>query len=90
MSISKREVQRLLTDEQDCFLDEAREVLRAGLETVKGSNFFDPVGNALLHALQDPRVNIAGIHRAAADWRCLIRSPHLGSHASFAACVTSD
>src|SRR5277367_630093 len=32
--------------------------------TVKGINFFDPVDNALLHALQDPRVNIAGIRRA--------------------------
>jgi Transposase IS66 family len=33
VSISKREVQRLLTDKQQSFLDEAREVLRAGLET---------------------------------------------------------
>jgi Transposase IS66 family len=33
VSISKREVQRLLTDRQDGFLDEAREVLRVGLET---------------------------------------------------------
>jgi hypothetical protein len=33
VSISKREVQRLLTEKQDDFLDEAREVLRAGLET---------------------------------------------------------
>jgi hypothetical protein len=33
-------------------------------KTVKGINFFDPVDNALLHALQDPRVNIAGIRRA--------------------------
>ena len=33
VSISKREVQRLLTEKQDGFLDEAREVLRAGLET---------------------------------------------------------
>jgi Transposase IS66 family len=33
VSISKREVQRLLTDKQDDFLDEARDVLRAGLET---------------------------------------------------------
>jgi hypothetical protein len=33
VSISKREVQRLLTDKQQGFLDEAREVLRAGLET---------------------------------------------------------
>ncbi|MDT5320624.1 MAG: hypothetical protein QOD88_3146 [Mycobacterium sp.] len=33
-------------------------------KTVKGITFFDPVDNALLHALQDPRVNIAGIRRA--------------------------
>jgi hypothetical protein len=33
VSISKRQVQRLLTDRQDDFLDEARDVLRAGLET---------------------------------------------------------
>ena len=30
VSISQREVQRLLTDQQDGFLDEARDVLRAG------------------------------------------------------------
>ena len=33
-------------------------------KTVKGINFFDPVDNALLHALQNPLVNIAGIRRA--------------------------
>src|ERR1700730_14558118 len=33
-------------------------------KTVKGINFFDPVDHALLHALQNPRVNIAGIRRA--------------------------
>ena len=33
-------------------------------KTVKGINFFDPTDNALLHALQDPRVNIAGVRRA--------------------------
>jgi hypothetical protein len=32
-------------------------------KTIKGINFFDPTDNALLHALQDPRVNIAGIRR---------------------------
>jgi hypothetical protein len=31
--------------------------------TVKGINFFEPGDSALLHALQDPRVNIAGIRR---------------------------
>src|ERR1039457_1074390 len=33
-------------------------------KAVKGINFFDPTDNALLHALQDPRVNIAGVRRA--------------------------
>jgi Transposase IS66 family len=33
LAISKREVQRLLTEGQACFVDEARAVLRAGLET---------------------------------------------------------
>jgi hypothetical protein len=32
--------------------------------TVKGVNFFEPGDRALLHALQNPRVNIAGIRRA--------------------------
>jgi hypothetical protein len=31
--------------------------------TVKGINFFDPTDKALLQALQDPRVNIAGLRR---------------------------
>jgi len=33
-------------------------------KTVKGINFFEPGDNALLHALRNPRVNIAGIRRA--------------------------
>ncbi len=33
-------------------------------KTVKGINFFDPGDGALLQALQNPRVNIAGIRRA--------------------------
>jgi hypothetical protein len=33
-------------------------------KTVKGINFFDPGDNALLHALQNPRANIAGVRRA--------------------------
>ena len=33
LSISKREVERLLTEKHDVFLDEARDVLRAGLQT---------------------------------------------------------
>ena len=44
-------------------------------KTLKGINFFDPVDNALLHALQNPRVNIAGIP--------------IASHASFAGPATS-
>ena len=39
-------------------------------KTVKGINFFDPIDDALLHALQNPRVNIAGIRRA--DLRPLV------------------
>ena len=34
LSISEREVQRLLTEKQDGFLDEARDVLRAGLRDI--------------------------------------------------------
>jgi hypothetical protein len=33
-------------------------------KTVKGINFFEPSDRALLHALQNPRVNIAAIRRA--------------------------
>jgi hypothetical protein len=33
LSISEREIQRLLTEKQDGFLDETRDVLRAGLRT---------------------------------------------------------
>ncbi len=33
-------------------------------KTIKGVNFFDPIDNALLHAFQNPRVNIAGLRRA--------------------------
>jgi DNA-binding HxlR family transcriptional regulator len=33
-------------------------------KTVKGINFFEPGDSALLHALQNPRVTIAGIRRA--------------------------
>ena len=32
--------------------------------TVRGINFFDPTDKVLLEALQNPRVNIAGIRRA--------------------------
>jgi hypothetical protein len=45
-------------------------------KTVKGINFFDPIDKALLLALQNPRVNIAGIRRA--DLQPLLNglSPH--------------
>jgi hypothetical protein len=33
-------------------------------KTVKGVNFFDPIDKSLLHAPQNPRVNIAGVRRA--------------------------
>lgn len=33
-------------------------------KTVKGINFFEPGDNALLHALRNPRANIAGVRRA--------------------------
>jgi DNA-binding HxlR family transcriptional regulator len=33
-------------------------------KSVKGINFFEPGDSALLHALQNPRVNIAGVRRA--------------------------
>jgi len=33
-------------------------------KTVKGINFFEPGDRALLHALQNPKVNIAGVRRA--------------------------
>ena len=33
-------------------------------KTVKGINFFEPGDSALLHALQNPRVNIGGVRRA--------------------------
>jgi len=32
-------------------------------KTVQGINFFAPVDNALLHALQNPKVNVVGIRR---------------------------
>ena len=40
VSISNRQVQRLLTDKPDAFVSEAQDVLRAGLET---SPYFDKV-----------------------------------------------
>src|SRR6266404_1307440 len=45
-------------------LDRLTKPRRLHGKTVKGINFFDPIDNALLHALQNPRVNIAGIRRA--------------------------
>jgi hypothetical protein len=54
LAISKREVQRLLTEGQEHFRDEAREVLRAGLETSLWVSVDDTGapqgGQRLLHA----------------------------------------
>jgi len=41
-------------------------------KTVKGINFFEPGDKALLQALQNPRVNIAGIRRADQQLRRLL------------------
>ena len=44
-------------------LDRLTKPREVGGKTVKGVNFFAPGDRALLHALQDPKVNIAGIRR---------------------------
>jgi hypothetical protein len=44
-------------------LDRLSKPRRVEDKTVKGINFFDPVDHALPQALQDPRVNIAGLRR---------------------------
>ena len=44
-------------------LDRITRPRTVGDKTVKGINFFAPGDHALLHALQDPKVNIAGIRR---------------------------
>jgi hypothetical protein len=45
-------------------LDRLTRPRKVEAKTVKGINFFEPGDRALLHALQNPRVNIAGIRRA--------------------------
>jgi hypothetical protein len=45
-------------------LDRLTKPRRVEDRAVKGINFFDPIDHALLEALQNPRVNIAGIRRA--------------------------
>src|SRR5664279_3278299 len=45
-------------------LDRLTKPRRVEDRPVKGINFFDPTDHALLEALQNPRVNIAGIRRA--------------------------
>jgi hypothetical protein len=45
-------------------LDRLTRPRKVETKTVKGINFFEPGDRALLHALQNPRVNIAGIRRA--------------------------
>jgi hypothetical protein len=44
-------------------LDRVTKLRVIGDKTVKGINFFEPGDSALLHALQDPKINIAGIRR---------------------------
>ena len=45
-------------------LDRLTKPRKLEAKTVKGINFFEPGDRALLQALQNPRVNIAGIRRA--------------------------
>ena len=45
-------------------LDRLTKPRRVEDRPVKGINFFDPTDHALLEALQNPRVNIAGVRRA--------------------------
>ena len=45
-------------------LDRVTKPREVGGKTVKGINFFEPRDSALLHALQNPRANIAGVRRA--------------------------
>jgi hypothetical protein len=45
-------------------LDRLTKPRKVEQKTVKGINFFEPGDSALLHAMQSPRVNIAGIRRA--------------------------
>jgi hypothetical protein len=45
-------------------LDRLTKPRKLEAKTVKGINFFDPTDHALLHALQDPRITIAGVRRA--------------------------
>jgi hypothetical protein len=45
-------------------LDRLTKPHKVGDKTLKGINFFEAGDSALLHALQNPRVNIAGIRRA--------------------------
>jgi DNA-binding transcriptional ArsR family regulator len=49
-------------------------------KTVKGINFFEPGDAALLHALQNPRVNIAGIRRRDLLGELEMFSPNRLSH----------
>jgi hypothetical protein len=44
-------------------LDRVTKPRTVGDKAVKGINFFEAGDSALLHALQDPKVNIAGIRR---------------------------
>src|ERR1700737_665421 len=57
-------------------------------KTVKGINFFDPVDNALLHALQNPRVP-SPASAAPTCSRCSTNSLQIASHGSFAGSAIS-
>jgi hypothetical protein len=65
VSISKREVQRLLTDKQNGFLNEARDVLRAGLEASPWVS------------VDDTRVRATKPRTASARRSAITRSPGL-------------
>jgi len=54
---------RALAPPQGQALDRVTKPRTVGDKTVKGINFFEAGDNALLHALQNPRVNIAGVRR---------------------------
>jgi len=61
---------------------------KVAAKTVKGINFFEPGDSVLLHALQNPRVNIAGIGVAtfSPNWTC---SRPTGCRGNCADCSTS-
>jgi hypothetical protein len=68
LAISEREIQRLLTEKQDDFLDETRDVLRAGLRTRPSKsrlNFLDLPCRARLHGTTRHSVMRTALYRHA-------------------------